>query len=136
MEPEVIELRHPRGLSESAKRMQIPTAETTPILEPDGNLEGRGALPHELSLIDAEQVMKCDDRRYGGFADADRTDLFGFDERNVEQCAEMLRERHCGHPAGGAAACNDDFLDRAWSDFIVLHGWPLSTAQPASSSSP
>ncbi len=106
-----MELAEPRRAPVSAERVDVTIADARPVLEQNAELEGRGRRAHELLLVDAQELVEHAHRRHGGFADAHRADLFGFDQRDVEQIAELLRERGGGDPAGGAAACDDDSSD-------------------------
>jgi hypothetical protein len=50
--------------------------------------------------------------RHGGLADADDTDLLGFDQAQPVGLPEGLGQRAGGHPARRAASNDDDVLDQ------------------------
>jgi hypothetical protein len=52
VQPEVMELGHPRGLSMAAERVDVLIADSCPVLEPDAHLERGGALGHEILFVD------------------------------------------------------------------------------------
>ncbi len=108
VQPEMLEAGGPMILARQAERMEVALADILPVVEHDAELEGRLGRPHELGFVDAEQAVVRDERRNGGFADADRADRVGLDERDVDDLAQRSRDRSGGHPACGAAARNDD----------------------------
>src|SRR5262245_34920263 len=105
-------------------------ADARPVLEPDAYLEGGGALTHEVLFVDAEQAMERNDGWYGRFTHTDGADFLGLHQRDLEQLAEMRRQRDRGHPAGGAAAGNNHLPDRAGrGQYVSIHSYPLRTRQ-------
>src|SRR3982751_7122145 len=83
-----------------------------PLGEFDAELERRVGAAEEIGLVEAkadDQVMDLRDRR---FADPDRSDLIGFDERDGGAVAEKANEGCCGNPACSSAAGNDDIEGR------------------------
>ena len=72
------------------------------------------------------KLVKRDDGRHRGFTDPDGADFLRLHQRDVEQLAEMRRQRHGRHPAGGTTTGNNDLPDRTWcGQCIDVHPRPL-----------
>ena len=97
--------------------MHIGLAGLQPVDELDAELERAHGFPDELRFVDAEQLVEERQVRHGGLADPDGADLFGFDQSYRMPGAEYLGQRGGTHPAGRAAAHDDDVLDA-----LVRHG--------------
>src|SRR5690606_34124903 len=110
LEPEVLEVGHPGRRSGDAECVEIAVAVTAPVLEGNAQLEARPGRADELTFVDPEQPVEGARSRDGGFTDADRADLVGLDEDNLEQRPQLPRQRGGGEPTGGSAAGNHDLL--------------------------
>jgi hypothetical protein len=55
-----------------------------PILELDPQLNGRLRGGHEHVFLDPHEVMEATERGNGGLANADRPDIVGFDQGDVD----------------------------------------------------
>jgi hypothetical protein len=106
--PEVLEAGGPVVGAGQAEGVDIVLAARAPALEADAQLEGGVGGGHEFLLADVEQAVEVDQARDGRLAYAHGADLVGFDQGDVEHLAERARERRRGHPAGRAAAGDDD----------------------------
>jgi len=86
-------------------------------------LERGVALADEARLVQPDRGERAADRREGAFADADDADLGRLDERDARPAtggAQRLREKGRGEPAGGAAADDEDALDRCHGSCLLL----------------
>ena len=128
LQPEMLEARGPVVLAGDAEGMDVVLADVAPVLEADAELEGALRGGHELLLVDLQQAVEGHQRRDGRFADAHGADLVGFDQRDVEQLAQRLRQRRGHHPAGGAAAGDDHAADRPPCG--IVHGSRIVASRP------
>ena len=55
--------------------------------------------------------MEGADRRHGGLTDADRADLLGLDQRDLQLVTELMRQRAAGQPSRRTATGNDHLAD-------------------------
>src|ERR1700722_8751346 len=80
---------------------------------------------NEVPFIDAEPLNQPDERWYGGFADRDCPDLFGFDQLDPAQLAfEVMAKHGRRQPPRSAAADDDDF------GYGLHHQFRFSTSTP------
>jgi hypothetical protein len=125
LHPEMLEAGGPVVDAGQAERVDIVLAGRAPVLEADAQFEGRLGCPHEVGFVHLQQLVKPDQAGNGRFAHPDGTDLVGFDQRDVECLAQDLGD-DCGcHPAGCAAAGDDNAPHRLPADFfrvVLLHG--------------
>lgn len=92
-----------------------------PVHELDGGLERAVHLGHPLPLRNPEEVEEhLLQTRDGRLAHADPGDRRGLDERNVRLLLERPDKVRGGHPARGAAAHDDDILDRVAHDTLLI----------------
>ncbi|PAV70131.1 hypothetical protein WR25_17275 [Diploscapter pachys] len=111
-QPQLVEGYALQILPEGAERMDVAIADRAPVAKFDAELERACGRREELVFVDPQHPVEIQQRRDGRFADADRTDLFRFDQRDARIAGvEQARERGGGHPAGGAAADDDDTAD-------------------------
>ena len=84
-----------------------------PIDELDAELERRLGAPHELGFVQLDKLIVFLDRGDRRFADSNRADRFAFDQLHFVEALEQLAEQRGGHPAGRAAANNEDLAHRS-----------------------
>jgi len=94
-----------------AEGMKVTRAGSRPVDELDAELEGRLGGAHERGFDDAQEQIELQHVGNRRFPDADDADLFRLDERerNIVRF-EHARQGRRRHPAGGAAAYDDDAL--------------------------
>ncbi len=107
LEPEVMEVRHPGSAAKRPERVHVAVAVARPIFKADTELESRSRRLDELALVHAHVLVESPAGGDRGFADADGPDIVRFDERDVDQRADLLRKRECCDPACRAAPRND-----------------------------
>src|SRR5690606_35797182 len=110
-EPELVEIARPGVHAGGAERVEVAFARPLPVLEGDGELEAAGHRLHELALVDLQQAVEGADRGDGGLAHAHGTDLLRFDQRDLQQVAELVGQRAGRHPACGPAASDHHLAD-------------------------
>ncbi len=100
--------RHHEGMVVGMTRPQ-------PVLEARGLFEGGVAGHQEIGLGYAHGLQRVAHAGPGAFTDADRGDVRGFDQDDLEAARmvglEARRQGAGGHPAGGAASGDDDFTN-------------------------
>src|SRR5687768_1412451 len=111
-QPEVVEVPEPRAFADDSKGVDVTVAASCPVFERDPELDGAAGHAQELAFIEIENPVKGADGGERGLAYAHRADLLGLDQRDVEQAAQLLRQRRRRAPARGAAPRNDDLFDR------------------------
>jgi hypothetical protein len=122
----LVEMNSLQVLTVIAEGMEVAFADPAPVHEFNAELERPLSCAHELVLIDPEHAVESDERRDGRFAHADRTDLLRLDERDPGVAVvEEARESGRSHPAGGAAADDDEVADRVFVHRAAcLIRWP------------
>ena len=92
--------------------MEISLAKRAPIDELYAKLECTLCRSDELVLVQTQHVIKCDQRGYGRFTDANRSDFVGLHEHDFERALrEQSRQRRGGHPAGSSPADDNDLAN-------------------------
>src|ERR1700761_8300573 len=105
----MLEFHTAPGLTKRPERVYVPIARPVPVAKLNPQFERCPGLTHELRLIQTEHVVKALDLRQRRFADPDSSNLVGFNERNsIVFRTEFTPDAGCTHPAGRAAAHNDD----------------------------
>jgi hypothetical protein len=80
--------------------MDVGMAFAPPVDELDAELERALGHPHELVLVEVQQLVILLDGGDGRFADADCTDGVGLQDFDVVEALEQVGEQRCRHPAG------------------------------------
>src|SRR6185437_9509411 len=111
LQPELVERQRADVVAQAAETMEIAVADARPVDELDAELEGATGLLDEADIVDAEQVVEQFQMWHGGLAHADRADLFRFHQTDRAVPAQDPRQAGRGHPAGRAAADDDNLLD-------------------------
>src|SRR6187549_4210947 len=84
LQPVVVELDAFHVEAVEAERVDVAVPDVGPVDEFDPQLVGRVGFADEIRLVQLEQVVEQIDLRDGGLTDADRPDLFRFDELDGE----------------------------------------------------
>ena len=108
-EPEGLEACRPATLTCEAEGMNIVMADSPPVFELDGQLEGSLHPGQKFCFINIQQAMHGSERRYGCLADTNRTYGIRFHEDHVQVGADQLRDGGRRSPARGTAA-HDDYI--------------------------
>jgi hypothetical protein len=107
-----VEAAHPGRLADIPEGVDIAIAGARPVLEPDAQLEGSLCRAHELPLVESKQGMKRANGRDGRLANPDSADFIGFNQRDVKQGTQLLRQGRRRSPAGRASSGDDDACQR------------------------
>ena len=108
LQPEVLEARGPVVLAREPEGVDVVLPHVAPVLEADAELEGGLRGGHELLFVDVEQLVEGQQRGDRGLAHAHGADLVGLDQADVQRLAQRLAQAGRHHPAGRAAAGDDD----------------------------
>jgi len=120
LEPEVLEAGRPVVGAGHAERVDVVFPARAPAFEADAQLERGLCRGHEFLLADVEQAVEVHEARDRRLAHAHGSDVVRFDELDVDDLAKGARQRRRGHPAGRAAAGDDDAADRAAAVRLVF----------------
>ena len=112
LQPELVAVQPVQVLPDLAEAMDIAVAGRAPVAEFDAELERRLRRADHFELVDAGKAVEGADRRDGRFADADRANLFRFDQADRVGAERQARQQRRGHPARGATADDGDRLER------------------------
>src|SRR5947209_5775632 len=97
-EPEMMEIDHPGRAPHRPERVDVAVALARPVLEGNAELECRPRGADEILFADPHKLVEGARGRDGGFANADGPDLVGFDQRDLDEVADLRRERISGDP--------------------------------------
>src|SRR5882724_9880550 len=111
-QPAVLKRNPVARKAKASEGMEISMPGLSPAPEFDTQLVGGLRLLHELSFIETDNLIEPVNGRNGGFAHSDGTDVVGFDQRDrTLPQVDGSAQRRGGHPAGRAAADDDDLAD-------------------------
>ena len=99
-------------LSDDAEAVDVAVPRAHPVDELDSELERALSAPHELGLVELDQLIISFDRRDRRLADADDADGVAFDKLDVVEAVKELAEQGGCHPARGSAANDEDLVHR------------------------
>ena len=110
--PDLVEIDPPDIVTVIAEGVDIAFADLAPVAKLDAQLERTLRRRKHLALVDFERLIEFDERRDRCLAHADRTDLLGFDQRDL-QVAPLADARKGGgsHPASRTTTDDDDMFD-------------------------
>ena len=112
LEPVLVERQRAIVVADGAEAVDVAVADAAPVDELDAELERAAHGAHELHLVDLQRVVEGAQMRHGRFAHADRADVLGFHQPDrTPGNSQRARQRGRGHPAGGAAAHDDDVAE-------------------------
>ena len=111
LQPVLVELGQHLVAPDRAEAVDVRVALLAPVDELDPELERALGRADEVVFVDADQVVEAADQRDGRFAHADGGDFVRFDQADAVPVGHQRRQRGCAHPAGSAAADNDDILN-------------------------
>jgi hypothetical protein len=124
-QPVLVRAKAAQGRTEIAEGMEEAVADVAPVLEFDAELEAGLGLADKVGAVQAQRVVVDADRGQGRLAHPDGADLGRFHQRHLAGLGGVARQalgqRGRRHPAGGAAAHDDDPADRAAMRVIAAH---------------
>ena len=127
-QPVMVKADQPQVTPRRAKGVHVAVPGTQPAIEFDAELDAALRFAQEIILVDAQPGVEQPDLRDGRLADTDGADVIRFDQRHPPVAGarfEEARQRCRRHPAGGAAADDDDIADGATGHGRTL---PVSAA--------
>ena len=115
-QPVLVEFDQPVTLPDFTKRVTVALARCAPVLEDYAELEGCLGCAHELTLIDAEKLVKSVYGGNGRLTHTHGSDLVGFDQGDFEQVTQ---------PLGQAVSCQPTSRSTTGDDYanFRLHQW-------------
>src|SRR5258708_14748163 len=81
LEPILVKRQYAAVAAQDAEAVHVRIAETAPVDELNAQFERRLGLADEVVFIDVERLIELPDLRNRGFADANRADFVGFEDR-------------------------------------------------------
>ena len=100
---------------EQPEIMKVGVAKPSPVDEFDAQLEGGIRLPDELILVNLKLILEQANWGNRSLADADGSDLLGFDQRDgVRLRSDNFGQESGRHPAGRSTTYDDDVADPAF----------------------
>ena len=105
--------------AEVAEAVKEAVAHLAPVFKFDAELETGLRLFDEIGAVQAERGVVETDRRKGGFADPDGADLGRLHQDHLAALAKTLGQGCCAHPAGGAAADDDDLANGIFKHVVT-----------------
>ena len=117
VEPVVVERDVAEVFADGAEGVHVAVTFAPPVHELDPELEGGHGLADELVLVDAKHVVEEHDGGDGRLAHADRADVLGLHQGDLDPRPHHLGQRRRRHPARCAAAHDGDRLQ-----FRRMHG--------------
>src|SRR5271156_5640224 len=97
----VLKFRSAPGFTKCPERVNVAITRLIPVAKLNPQFERCPGLAHELRLVDSEHVVEDFDVRQRRLADADNSNLIGFNERNgIVFRPELTPDAGSAHPAG------------------------------------
>ena len=111
--PDMMERNAAHLIAIVPKWMDVAVALLAPVHELNAQFKAALRGREHFALVNVEQAIEVQERGNCRFADPDRTDHFGFDQRDRDRASgAQPRQRSRSHPARRSAAHDNDVLDR------------------------